>query len=116
MEELGVFTNDWVKSTIECSPFKRPALSLSKNIGETAPIPARFIPVGSCRFLPAKFKEVCSGSRARAYAMTGDYLAEEPFCSYVQEGPRSQTCENGTVVRVGLSLRYTKFSPCDLGH
>ena len=30
-----------------------------------------------------KFKEVCSGSRARAYAMTGDYLAEEPFCSYI---------------------------------
>ena len=30
-----------------------------------------------------EFKEVCSGSRARAYAMTGDYLAEEPFCSYV---------------------------------
>lgn len=21
-------------------------------------------------------------SRARAYAMTGDYLAQEPFCSY----------------------------------
>jgi radical SAM protein len=30
-----------------------------------------------------EFKEVCSGSRARAYAMTGDYLAEEPFCSYI---------------------------------
>jgi radical SAM protein len=29
-----------------------------------------------------EFKQVCSGSRARAYAMTGDYLAEEPFCSY----------------------------------
>ena len=30
-----------------------------------------------------EFKKVCSGSRARAYAMTGDYLAEEPFCSYI---------------------------------
>jgi radical SAM protein len=30
-----------------------------------------------------EFKEVCSGSRARAYAMTGDYLTEEPFCSYI---------------------------------
>jgi AdoMet-dependent heme synthase len=25
---------------------------------------------------------VCGGCRARAYAMTGDYLAQEPFCSY----------------------------------
>lgn len=30
-----------------------------------------------------EFKEICSGSRARAYALTGDYLAEEPLCSYV---------------------------------
>ncbi|HSR69894.1 MAG TPA: TIGR04053 family radical SAM/SPASM domain-containing protein [Acidobacteriota bacterium] len=28
------------------------------------------------------FKRICGGSRARAYAMTGDYLAEEPFCAY----------------------------------
>ncbi len=30
-----------------------------------------------------EFKSVCGGSRSRAYAMTGDVLAEEPFCSYV---------------------------------
>ena len=24
----------------------------------------------------------CGGCRARAYAMTGDYLAGEPFCNY----------------------------------
>ncbi|MBI5244918.1 MAG: TIGR04053 family radical SAM/SPASM domain-containing protein [Elusimicrobia bacterium] len=35
-----------------------------------------------------EFAEVCSGSRARAYAVTGDYLAEEPFCAYV---PKIQT-------------------------
>jgi AdoMet-dependent heme synthase len=29
------------------------------------------------------FKEVCGGSRARAYAITGDPLAEEPACAYV---------------------------------
>ena len=28
------------------------------------------------------FKRVCSGCRARAYGMTNDYLAEEPFCTY----------------------------------
>lgn len=32
---------------------------------------------GSCDYI-----KVCGGCRARAYAMTGDYLAEEPFCLY----------------------------------
>lgn len=29
-----------------------------------------------------EFRKLCAGSRARAFAMTGDYLAEEPFCAY----------------------------------
>lgn len=29
-----------------------------------------------------EFREVCGGSRARAFALTGDYLAEDPSCSY----------------------------------
>jgi heme b synthase len=29
-----------------------------------------------------QFKSLCSGCRARAYGLTGDYLAEEPFCAY----------------------------------
>lgn len=33
---------------------------------------------GRCEYL-----QICGGCRARAYAMTGDYLAQEPFCSYV---------------------------------
>jgi radical SAM protein len=32
---------------------------------------------GDCSFL-----EICSGSRARAYAVTGDYLASDPSCAY----------------------------------
>lgn len=28
------------------------------------------------------FRGVCGGSRARAYALTGDYLAEDPSCAY----------------------------------
>ncbi|NOR48768.1 MAG: heme b synthase [Methanosarcinaceae archaeon] len=28
------------------------------------------------------YKEVCGGCRARAYAATGDYMAEEPYCIY----------------------------------
>jgi radical SAM protein with 4Fe4S-binding SPASM domain len=33
---------------------------------------------GQCEFL-----NVCGGCRARADAVYGDYLEEEPFCSYV---------------------------------
>jgi heme b synthase len=29
-----------------------------------------------------EFKQVCLGCRARAYGMTGNYMAEEPFCIY----------------------------------
>jgi radical SAM protein len=36
---------------------------------------------GKCRV--CEYRDVCGGSRARAFAMTGDYLAEEPFCVYV---------------------------------
>lgn len=30
-----------------------------------------------------EYRTVCGGCRARAYAATGDYLAEEPYCVYV---------------------------------
>ncbi len=30
-----------------------------------------------------EFREICGGSRARAYALTGDYLASDPSCPYV---------------------------------
>lgn len=30
-----------------------------------------------------EYVKVCGGSRARAYAMTGDYLEAEPFCAHV---------------------------------
>lgn len=33
---------------------------------------------GKCEYVG-----VCGGCRARAYTMTGDFLAQEPFCSYV---------------------------------
>lgn len=29
-----------------------------------------------------EYKKICGGCRARAYARTGDYLAEEPYCVY----------------------------------
>jgi radical SAM protein with 4Fe4S-binding SPASM domain len=30
-----------------------------------------------------EFKNICGGSRARAYAVTGDYLESDPACSYM---------------------------------
>ena len=35
---------------------------------------------GKCGICP--YKDFCGGSRSRAYAVTGDYLAEEPCCFY----------------------------------
>lgn len=35
---------------------------------------------GRCGECP--YNEICGGSRSRAYAMTGDYLAEDPCCNF----------------------------------
>ncbi|HHD11846.1 MAG TPA: heme b synthase [Deltaproteobacteria bacterium] len=35
---------------------------------------------GRCGY--CEFRSVCGGCRARAYAFTGDYMEEEPFCTY----------------------------------
>jgi radical SAM protein with 4Fe4S-binding SPASM domain len=39
---------------------------------------------GACEYAP-----VCGGSRARAYALTGDYLAEDPSCVYQPTGGKA---------------------------
>jgi radical SAM protein len=36
-----------------------------------------------------EFKELCGGSRARAYGMTGDYLESDPACVYVPKALRA---------------------------
>ena len=33
-----------------------------------------------------EYRNVCGGSRSRAYAVTGDHLAEEPYCAYEPRG------------------------------
>jgi len=38
-----------------------------------------------------EFREICGGSRARAYAITGDAFTEDPSCEYVPRALRSQT-------------------------
>ncbi|MBW3661419.1 MAG: radical SAM protein, partial [Gemmatimonadetes bacterium] len=35
-----------------------------------------------------EYREVCGGCRARAYAETGDYMAEDPACAYQPDGSR----------------------------
>ncbi len=60
-----------------------------QEIWESAPLFAQLrdpnLLSGKCG--RCEFKRVCGGCRARAYGMTGDYLAEEPFCTYE---PRTQ--------------------------
>jgi heme b synthase len=42
---------------------------------------------GKCGY--CEYRKVCGGCRARAYEVTGDYLAEEPYCIY---DPKRRTC------------------------
>jgi len=39
------------------------------------------------------FRLVCGGSRARAYAATGDYLASDPACAFASAAPRPASDE-----------------------
>jgi MoaA/NifB/PqqE/SkfB family radical SAM enzyme len=39
---------------------------------------------GKCGACP--FRRVCGGSRARAYAASGDPMAEDPGCPYIPRG------------------------------
>ena len=44
--------------------------------------PDRF--TGKCGV--CEFREVCGGSRSRAFATTGDPLGDDPACAYVPAG------------------------------
>jgi AdoMet-dependent heme synthase len=35
-----------------------------------------------------EFRQVCGGSRARAFALTGDFLESDPDCNYQPRGSR----------------------------
>lgn len=50
---------------------------------------------GKCGY--CEFRNICGGSRARAFAMTGNYLAEEPLCTYQpSRSPGRTRIENHT--------------------
>ena len=38
-----------------------------------------------------EYRDVCGGSRARAYAVTGDYMESEPFCTHIPARWRRMT-------------------------
>lgn len=44
-----------------------------------------------------EFKEICGGSRARAYAITGNMFAPDPCCNYI---PRLRQQPRGELVRI----------------
>ena len=44
---------------------------------------------GRCGF--CEYRNVCGGCRARAFAMSGDCMSEEPFCIYEPKTPSSKT-------------------------
>ncbi len=47
-----------------------------------------------------EFRNVCMGCRARAYAATGDFLDEEPFCVY-EPGTKNNATKNGAAKHAG---------------
>lgn len=59
---------------------------------------------GKCGRCP--YKAVCGGSRSRAFAATGDYLASDPACAYIPEPPAS-------VAPFPNASAETPFTPVD---
>ncbi|MHC4660092.1 MAG: radical SAM protein [Planctomycetota bacterium] len=80
---------DAVGNVLPCSYFPKPAGNIrEKPLGEiwkTSPLFAELRDFGNYkgRCGRCEYLRICGGCRARAYAVTGDYLEEEPFCTYV---------------------------------
>ncbi|HUU69939.1 MAG TPA: radical SAM protein [Planctomycetota bacterium] len=78
---------------VECGDVRRENLDFRK-IWETSDVFLRLRDVHSYRGRCGRceYHRVCGGCRARAHALTGDYLAEEPFCVYQ---PRRKSAPDG---------------------
>lgn len=76
-------------NVMPCSYFPKAAGNIKKqsfkDIWENSPLLKELRDFeaykGKCR--SCEYLSVCGGCRARAYAVSGDYMAEEPFCGYV---------------------------------
>jgi radical SAM protein with 4Fe4S-binding SPASM domain len=63
---------------------------------------------GSCG--RCEFRNVCGGCRARAYAVSGDYLGPEPFCSHAAvEAPPDLDSRVLAAVQRGLSISESPY-------
>ena len=73
---------------VECGDVRTENFDFEK-IWETSEVFRRIRDVdsyhGRCGY--CDYRTICGGCRARAFALTGDYLAEEPFCVYQPERP-----------------------------
>jgi len=69
---------------IECGDVRAEGLDFRK-IWETSPLFLQMRDLdsyhGRCGL--CEYRKVCGGCRARAYAISGDYLGEEPFCTHI---------------------------------
>ncbi|MFZ5775377.1 MAG: radical SAM protein [Thermodesulfobacteriota bacterium] len=64
-----------------------------KEIWEQSPLfrDLRDFPSYTGRCGVCEYVNVCGGCRARAYAVSGDYMAEEPYCTYVPRKMKQET-------------------------
>ena len=51
-----------------------------------------------------EYRGVCGGCRARALSATGDYMEEEPYCSYVPRSLRTEGQDDGTLKMPAFAL------------
>lgn len=74
-KRCGKFPDDSIVDTYQNSPIFRDLRDPTKLTGKC----------GAC-----PFNSICGGSRARAYAVTRDYLAAEPDCGFIPPGYRPE--------------------------
>jgi radical SAM protein with 4Fe4S-binding SPASM domain len=77
---LGNVRNRPLSDTYRTSPLLRELRDMDRLKGKC----------GRC-----EFRWICGGSRARAYAVSGDYLGEEPLCVYL---PGQEAIPGGSTV------------------
>lgn len=86
--ECGQFPRDHLVETYQQSPVFL-ALRDADRLGGKC---------GQC-----EFRKLCGGSRARAYAVTGDFLAQEPDCAY-QPGSGTNRLEGGAARQLARNV------------
>ena len=69
--------------------WRHPRSDLRGHLEQLAGLSRPARPEGARRKCRLPLPGICGGCRARAYAATGSYLAEEPFCSYQPDGTGS---------------------------